>query len=152
MRKMLILLCAIIISSSAFTLAQDANPASKENPSTAPKNKGKIGPMFDTGTLTGKISFGEDTEIVQGVVSFFRKDSGPPPDLGSSRRVPERVARLHPEKGFKAQLAAGTYYIGAMQWKKGRRPGPPKADEKFIFIRDDQGNYKKIKYIVENKE
>jgi len=93
------------------------------------------------GTLTGKVLFQDD--ISQGgVVSFFLKRQGPPPDQGTSRRVPDRIARMNPDGSFSVKLLAGVYYMGAMQWYKGRQPGPPGEDEKFIFIRDDSGKLK----------
>ena len=93
------------------------------------------------GTLTGKVLFQGD--ISQGgVVSFFLKQQGPPPDQGTSRRVPERIARMNPDGSFSVKLLAGVYYMGAMQWYKGRQPGPPREDEKYIFIRDESGKLK----------
>ena len=93
------------------------------------------------GTMTGKVLFQEDLSK-GGVVSFFYKRQGPPPDLGTSRRIPDRIARLNPDGSFSVRLLAGVYYMGAMQWYKGRQPGPPRAGEKFIFIRDTNGKLK----------
>lgn len=93
------------------------------------------------GTMTGKVLFQEDLSK-GGVVSFFYKRQGPPPDSGTSRQVPDRIARLNPDGTFSVKLSAGVYYMGAMQWYKGRQPGPPKAGEKFIFIRDGSGKLK----------
>ena len=93
------------------------------------------------GTLTGKVLFQDDLSQ-GGVVSFFLKREGPPPDQGTSRRVPDRIARLNPDGNFSVKLLAGVYYMGAMQWYKGRQPGPPREGEKFIFIRDESGKLK----------
>lgn len=93
------------------------------------------------GTLTGKVLFQDDISH-GGVVSFFLKRQGPPPDQGTSRRVPDRIARMNPDGSFSVKLLAGVYYMGAMQWYKGRRRGPPREDEKYIFIRDDSGKLK----------
>jgi len=102
-------------------------------------------PQFATGqpvgTMTGKVLFPDD--ISQGgVVSFFLKRQGPLPDQGTSRRIPDRISRMNPDGSFSAKLLAGVYYMGAMQWYKGRGPGPPGEGEKFIFIRDDSGKLK----------
>ena len=93
------------------------------------------------GAMTGKVLFQDDLSR-GGVVSFFLKRQGPPPDLGTSRRVPDRISRLNPDGSFSVKLLAGVYYMGAMQWYKGRQPGPPRAGEKFIFIRDESGKLK----------
>jgi len=93
------------------------------------------------GTLTGKVLFQDDLSH-GGVVSFFSKRQGPPPDQGTSRRVPDRIARMNPDGSFSVKLLAGVYYMGAMQWHKGRQPGPPTEGEKYIFIRDDSGKLK----------
>jgi len=93
------------------------------------------------GTMTGKVLFQDDISH-GGVVSFFLKRQGPPPDQGTSRRVPDRIARMNPDGSFSVKLLAGVYYMGAMQWYKGRGPGPPREGEKYIFIRDDSGKLK----------
>ena len=71
------------------------------------------------GTLTGKVLFQDDMSH-GGVVSFFLKRGGPPPDQGTSRRVPDRIARMNPDGSFSVKLLAGVYYMGAMQLYKGR--------------------------------
>jgi hypothetical protein len=93
------------------------------------------------GTLTGKVLFLEDLSR-GGVVSFFIKRQGPTPDQGTSRRIPDRITRLNPDGNFSVKLSPGAYYMGAMQWYKGRQPGPPREGEKFIFIRDAGGTLK----------
>jgi len=98
------------------------------------------------GTMTGKVLFQDDLSR-GGVVSFFYKRQGPPPDQGTSRRVPDRIARLNPDGSFSVRLVAGVYYMGAMQWYKGRKPGPPRQGEKFIFIRDAGGTLKTFEVI-----
>jgi hypothetical protein len=95
------------------------------------------------GAMTGKVLFQDDLSR-GGVVSFFLKRQGPPPDLGTSRRVPDRITRLNPDGSFSVKLLAGVYYMGAMQWYKGRQPGPPRPGEKFIFIRDADGTLKTV--------
>jgi len=97
--------------------------------------------VHPVGTLSGKVLFQGDISK-GGVVSFFLKRQGPLPDQGTSRRVPDRIARMNPDGSFSVKLLAGVYYLGAMQWYKGRGPGPPREDEKYIFIRDDSGKLK----------
>jgi len=38
--------------------------------------------------------------------------------------------------------------MGAMQWYKGRQPGPPRPGEKFIFIRDSGGTLKTFEVVA----
>jgi hypothetical protein len=95
------------------------------------------------GTLTGKVLFQDDISH-GGVVSFFLKRQGPLPDQGTSRRVPDRLTRMNPDGSFSIKLLAGVYYMGAMQWYKGRPFGPPRKDEKYIFIRDESGKLKEF--------
>jgi len=89
------------------------------------------------GTLTGQ-AVGEDAmPIVTGVVSFFTADKGPPIDRGAVRRVPNLVVRIEQGGRFKANLPAGSYYVGVLQREIGKGPGPPRPGEKFFFVLDE---------------
>ena len=91
------------------------------------------------GTLKGQL-YVDGKRLPDAIVSFFDKKGGPPPVVGSTRRVPDMVGRTDAKGQFTVQLLPGTYYMGAMIRKRGKGPGPPRKGEKFYFIRDNKGN------------
>ncbi len=91
------------------------------------------------GTLTGQIMLEENKPMAGGIVSFFNEETGTPPQLHGSIRVPDAVARVESDGRFNARLLPGAYYIGALHvTEPGRGPGPPKPGEKFYFAVDDK--------------
>lgn len=91
------------------------------------------------GTLTGQIMLEENKPMAGGIVSFFNEETGTPPQLHGSIRVPDAVARVESDGRFSARLLPGAYYMGALHvTEPGRGPGPPKPGEKFYFAVDDK--------------
>lgn len=102
----------------------------KDNEATAPRVPEILG------TVDGKVKFEGDDTIQGGIVSFFKADGSPTPDQASARKVPYKISKMNTDGTFSVKLPAGPYHMGAMKWKKGRRPGPPMPGEEFIFIYD----------------
>lgn len=90
----------------------------------------------DPGMIIGQMLADDGTPLESGVVSFFAVGYGPPVDQGIVRRIPDYVVRISGDGMFKAQLPAGSYYIGALQREWGEGPGPPRPGEKFLFVLD----------------
>lgn len=96
-------------------------------------------PASGQGTLAGQVFVEKDQAMTEGVVSFFNVDSGPAPDQGSVRRIPDKVVRVESNGRFTVDLTPGSYYIGALLRSKDAGPGPPRPGEKFLFVRDSGG-------------
>lgn len=94
------------------------------------------------GVLTGQVMMG-DKPLPQATIAIFKVDSGPAPDLGSSRRVPEEMARAEGGR-FRIDLPPGRYYLGVVARLDPERKGPPSQDEKFFFARDEKGELRKF--------
>jgi hypothetical protein len=84
--------------------------------------------------------------ISGGIIYAFRTDSGPPPDIDGSRRVPDGIAITKDDGKFSLELEEGTYYLSS--WKKvdGPAPGPPQDGDLHALSRDDKGE--PVKYTV----
>lgn len=94
------------------------------------------------GHLTGQVMM-EGKSMPSANIAIFVVGNGPPPDLGSSRRVPEGIFRA--EKGrFKISLPPGRYYMGVAARLDSNRKGPPGADESFFFVRDQHGELRQF--------
>ena len=91
------------------------------------------------GTLTGEIVI-EGKPLPGAIVSFFNTASGPPPILGTVRRVPDMVTRTNQDGKFSVKLLPGSYFMGALVRQKGGGIGPPRPGEKFYFAHDKEGN------------
>lgn len=91
------------------------------------------------GTLQGQL-YVDGKIMPQVIVSFFDKKGGPPPVMGSARRVPDMVARTDDKAKFSVKLLPGAYYMGAMIRERGKGPGPPRKGEKYYFIRGEKGS------------
>lgn len=104
-----------------------------------------VGKDFEIiGTLNGKVKFAGDAASQGGIVSFFKVDGSPEPDQLQARKVPFKISTMNNDGSFSVKLPAGPYHMGAMQWQKGRRPGPPRPGEVFMFIYDGAKNLQVI--------
>ncbi len=121
MRRIIILLVVILLSISSA--AQAGVPGFM---------KAKMG------TLQGQL-YVNNKILPNAIVSFFDKKDGPPPVLGSARRVPDMVARTDDKAKFSVKLLPGSYYMGSMIRARGKGPGPPRKGEIYYFIRDKEG-------------
>ncbi len=90
--------------------------------------------------LSGQILIDNGAPMTAGIVAFFNADSGPPPNKGSMRRIPDRVTQVDPTGQFQARIPAGRYFIGALQRPVSEGPGPPRPGEKFFFVHDEKGD------------
>lgn len=96
------------------------------------------------GTLQGEVYVGGKI-LPSAIVSFFDKKSGPPPVMGTARRVPDMVSRTNDKGEFSVKLLPGSYYMGAMVREMGQGPGPPRKGEEYFFIRTDSGKLRLFK-------
>lgn len=101
------------------------------------------------GTLKGTV-YVKDKPYTKAIVSFFDKNGGPPPIIGSARRVPEAIDRSTDKGEFSLKLLPGTYYMGAMQRELEKGFGPPREGEEYFFMRDDKGKLRE--FTVETKK
>nr|MBF0222378.1 carboxypeptidase regulatory-like domain-containing protein [Desulfobulbaceae bacterium] len=99
------------------------------------------------GTLKGQV-FVDDKPLADAIVSFFDTKGGPPPAIGSARRVPDMVTRTDSQGWFTAQLLPGNFYVGAMVRAVGLGPGPPRAGEEFFFVRNSEGRLRSVAVIT----
>lgn len=105
------------------------------------------------GTLRGTIYDANGKLMPEAIVSFFDKNGGPPPVIGSTRRVPDMVDRSNAKGEFAVKLVPGTYYMGAMLRKPDKGVGPPRPGEKFYFAKSAKGKLREfvigVKQVVE---
>jgi len=101
------------------------------------------------GTLKGTV-YVKDKVYAQAIVSFFDKANGPPPIVGSARRVPEAVDRSNAQGEFSVKLLPGTYYMGVMFREANKGMGPPRSGEEYFFIESEAGSLRE--FTVEPKK
>ncbi len=95
------------------------------------------------GTLQGQL-YVDGKILPNAIISFFDKKGGPPPILGSARRVPDMVARTDDKAKFSVKLLPGSYYMGSLIRERGKGPGPPQKGEQYFFIRDQNGQLQSL--------
>ena len=101
----------------------------------------------DTQGLTGTISGQAPLTLAPaaksaeslGIVAFFNTANGPPPSPGRDHRVPDHIALIGNDARFQAEGTAGRYYIGIIDRRNTRIPGPPRPDEKTLVAFDKEG-------------
>lgn len=101
----------------------------------------------DRGLLTGRI-FMEGKPMPGGIISLFNANTGTLPDQGSSRQVPEVLARIDQTGLFRVMLPPGSYFLGAITRKDRGRKGPPEPDEEFFFARDGEGKLRSFAIVA----
>ena len=101
------------------------------------------------GTLKGTVYI-KDKVLASAVVSFFDKNGGPPPIIGSARRVPDVLGRADSNGLFSVKLLPGTYYMGCMIREESKGAGPPRPGEEYFFIRNDKGQLRE--FTIETKQ
>lgn len=101
------------------------------------------------GTLKGTVHV-KDKVYANAIISFFDKTNGPPPVVGSARRVPEAITRSNAQGEFSIKLLPGTYYMGAMFREVSKGMGPPRAGEDYFFIESEPGMLRE--FTVETKK
>jgi len=78
-----------------------------------------------TGTVSGKILGKNGESMSGGKILLFRADSGPPPARIKYWRTPDEIVDVNSDGGFKAKLAAGSYYMAALRRISSESIGPP---------------------------
>lgn len=101
------------------------------------------------GTLKGTV-YVKDKIYANAIVAFFDKTNGPPPIVGSARRVPEAVDRSNAKGEFSLKLLPGSYYMGVMFREPSKGMGPPREGEEYFFIEAEPGSLRA--FTVETKK
>jgi len=101
------------------------------------------------GTVKGT-AYVKDKPYTNAIISFFDKNGGPPPIIGSGRRVPEAIDRSNDKGEFSTKLLPGTYYMGTIQRDIKQGFGPPRDGEEYFFMRDDKGKLRE--FTIETKQ
>ncbi len=130
MKKISAILLAMLLGAASFSLAQSPGVT-----------KAKMGTVKGRLIVDGK-------PLSQAIVSFFNTVGGPPPEVGTARRVPDMVSRTDDNGGFFVKLLPGIYNMGALVRERGKGPGPPRVDENFYFIRDSSNHLKDFTIIT----
>lgn len=92
-----------------------------------------------TGHLTGQLKAKTGKPLAGGLVFFFSELAGPPPSPDKYWRVPNEIRNLDNNGNFKAKLAEGRYFIGAIQRISKIYSGPPCDGELYLIDRDASG-------------
>lgn len=95
------------------------------------------------GTVKGTV-YVKDKVYANAIVAFFDKTNGPPPIVGSARRVPEAIDRSNEQGDFSVKLLPGAYYMGVMFREVSKGPGPPRAGEEYFFIESEPGTLREF--------
>ncbi|MEN8134623.1 MAG: hypothetical protein ABFS18_03685 [Thermodesulfobacteriota bacterium] len=101
----------------------------------------------DKGILKGKV-FQKNKPMPRAIIALFSVSSDNPPDLGSTRRVPDGLVKVDEAGKFSVELFPGKYYLGAVSRSDDRRRmGPPSANEDFFFARKDDGKLRQFEIV-----
>lgn len=84
--------------------------------------------------------------ISGGLIYAYNANSGPPPNRGRSRRVPDALAVTDDKGKFSLELAEGAYYLSTRKKSGGDAPGPPQDGDLYGLSLDNKGN--PVKYMV----
>lgn len=103
------------------------------------------------GVLSGKV-LQDGKPLPFALISVFGVDSGPPPDKGATRRVPEGLIKVRTDGSFRVKLGPGRYYFGVVSREDRSLLGPPATDEPFFFVRDAEGGELRIFEVVEGQD
>jgi len=101
------------------------------------------------GTLKGTM-YVKDKVYGDAIVSVFDKANGPPPIVGSARRVPDAIDRSTDQGEFSLKLLPGTYYMGTMFREVSKGMGPPRDGEEYFFVESEPGKLRE--FTIETKK
>jgi len=101
------------------------------------------------GTLKGTV-YAKDKVYPNAIVALFDKANGPPPIVGSARRVPDAIDRSTEQGEFSVKLLPGTYYMGTMFRETSKGMGPPREGEEYFFIESEPGKLRE--FTIETKK
>lgn len=94
---------------------------------------------IETGRISGTVTVEGTGPVADGMVLFFSKAAGPPPDINKYMRTPEHVADTDSKGEFSTVLPAGTYYIGVTKRRTDKWGGPPREEDVFFISMDEGG-------------
>ncbi|MBU1710422.1 MAG: carboxypeptidase-like regulatory domain-containing protein [Proteobacteria bacterium] len=97
--------------------------------------------------VSGRLMIDGVRPLPGGMVSFFDINSGPPPNYGNVRRIPDLVDMVNPEGEFNLQIISGKYYLGSMERDLRMGPGPPGPGDKFYFAVSEDNKMKVVEII-----
>jgi hypothetical protein len=99
------------------------------------------------GSISGRLILKDGSPMAYAQVFIFNESSGAPPSFDKYWRVPDEVIQADGEGRFRAVLANGKYYLGAIKRKSGSEVGPLQNGDLFLpFYADGQP----ISYAVVN--
>jgi len=99
------------------------------------------------GSISGRLTLNDGSPMAYAQVFIFNESSGAPPSFDRYWRVPDEVIQADGEGRFKAVLANGKYYLGAIKRKSGNEIGPLQDGDLFLpFYADGQP----ISYVIAN--
>lgn len=139
--------------------AADAIEGVPSPPDLPPKNKGQLLAEGQTvqqdelSEIKGRLLVEGKTPMSDGIVAFFNVMTGPPPNYGQIRHLPDRVSLVNKDGVFSVRLLAGSYYLGYLSRKPEQGPGPPRPGENTYFAVDESGAIKVIQVMAgQNKD
>lgn len=103
--------------------------------------------MSKIGSISGQVMITEGVPMSEGLVFFFNEDSGAPPSFDRYWRVPDEVVNTDINGKFRAVLADGKYYIGAIKRKTNEDIGPLQEGDLFLPFYADGAP---TKYVINN--
>ncbi len=96
----------------------------------------------ETGLIKGVVMLDNGEPMPGGIISFFKKDKGPPPALDKYWRIPDFQAALSLGGDFSAALPEGEYYIEALMRVSSVYSSPPADGDSYYSSTDDHGRPK----------
>lgn len=84
------------------------------------------------GSISGQVMISKDVPMADGLIYFFNDDSGAPPSFDRYWRVPDEVVNTDMRGKFRAVLADGKYYIGAIKRISNEDIGPLQEGDLFL--------------------
>ncbi len=84
------------------------------------------------GSISGKVMVKSGVPMANGLVFIFSESSGAPPSFDKYWRVPDDVVKTDADGNFRAVLADGKYYIGAIKRKTADEIGPLQEGDLFL--------------------
>jgi hypothetical protein len=97
-----------------------------------------------TGIVSGKLLSTDGKSMGGGLVFLFNATMGPPPAPEKYWRVPDEVVPMAADGSFTAELAPGTYYLGAIKRATDEGEiGPPREGDLFFTSLEKDGSVRK---------
>ena len=97
------------------------------------------------GSISGRVMIDEDLPMANGQIFIFDDSTGAPPSFYKYWRVPDEVVNIGADGTFRAVLADGKYYLGAIKRKSDEEMGPLQEGDLFLPF---YANGAPIKYAI----